>query len=251
MEPVEPILETVDLSKSFGMVFAVDGISVALAPGEVVGIVGTNGSGKTTFLNLITGYLRPNEGRIRFQGRDITGLSPKRVTALGIARSFQIPQLYTGMSVLDNVLLAVAGRSRRGWDFWLPLRRDTWIEEVERVLGQFGFDDADRQIVANLPEGARKLLDVAVSFILRPTLLLMDEPTSGVSVSDKFAVMDTLMQVLKETNVTTVLIEHDMEIIERYADRALAFDGGQIIADGRVADVLDDRDVRRAILGVD
>jgi len=251
MELMEPILETVDLSKSFGMVFAVDGISVALAPGEVVGIVSTNGSGKTTFLNLITGYLRPNEGRIRFQGRDITGLSPKRVTALGIARSFQIPQLYTGMSVLDNVLFAVAGRSRRGWDFWLPLRRDTWIEEVERVLGQFGFDDADRQIVANLPEGARKLLDVAVSFILRPTLLLMDEPTSGVSVSDKFAVMDTLMQMLKETNVTTVLIEHDMEIIERYADRALAFDGGQIIADGRVADVLDDKDVRRAILGVD
>lgn len=245
------ILETVNLCKSFAMVHAVADITLGLEEGEVVGIVGTNGSGKTTFLNLVTGYLQPTRGQIRFQGADITGLSPKEVTALGIARSFQIPQLYTGLTVLENVLIALAARAGRGWDFWKPLRNPVSTEEVLDVLQQFGFDGEATQVVSNLSGGGRKLLDVAVSFILRPKLLLMDEPTSGVSVKDKFRVMDTLIAVLKETRVTTVFVEHDIEIVERYAERALAFDDGKVIADGRVHEVLADDAVRRAILGAD
>lgn len=247
-----PILEAMSLTKTFGRLVAVDGISVAFREGEVVGIVGTNGSGKTTFINLVTGYLSPTAGAIRFQGADITGLSPRDITRCGIARSFQIPQLFTGMSVIENVLLALAARHEKGGDAWRPLKRPAWVDEAESVLDRFGFEPADRhQQAANLSEGGRKLLDVAMSFALAPKVLLADEPTSGVSARDKFRVMDTLLDVLRHAQVTTVIVEHDLEIIERYAERVLAFDAGRIIADGSVASVLADPAVRAAILGAD
>jgi branched-chain amino acid transport system ATP-binding protein len=245
------ILEIVNLSKNFGMVVAAHDINLSINEGEVVGIVGANGSGKTTLLNLVTGYLQPTSGEIRFQGNNITGFSPREVIGLGIARSFQIPQLYTGLTVLENMLIAVATRSGKSWDFWTHLNEGSWIEEALGVLKQFGFEDDARQVVANLPEGGRKLLDVALSFILRPKLLLMDEPTSGVSVKEKFAVMGALLNALKDAGVTTVFVEHDMEIVETYAERALAFANGRVIADGTVGVVLADALVRQAILGVE
>lgn len=250
-EAMGAILETVSLFKNFGMVVGAHDISLTIAEGEVVGIVGTNGSGKTTLLNLITGYLRPTSGEIWFKGKNITGLSPREVIALGIARSFQIPQLYTGLTVLENMLIAVATRSGRSWDFWTSLNRVPWTEEALGVLRQFGFDNNASQVVANLPEGGRKLLDVALSFVLKPKLLLMDEPTSGVSARDKFAVMDALLKALKDAGVTTVFVEHDMEIVERYAERALAFDNGRVIADGTVDAVLTNSSVRQTILGIE
>jgi branched-chain amino acid transport system ATP-binding protein len=245
------ILETVSLHKNFGMVVAARDINFSISKGEVVGIIGSNGSGKTTLLNLITGYVEPTSGEIRFQGRIITGFSPRRVIALGIGRSFQIPQLYTGLTVLENILIAVAIRSGKSWDFWNSLNEDSRMEETFGVLKQFGFEDDARQVVANLPEGGRKLLDVALSFVLKPKLLLMDEPTSGVSRKEKFAVMDTLLNTLKDAGVTIVFVEHDMDIVERYAKRILAFDNGVVIADGTVNAVLADATVRQAILGVE
>ena len=246
-----PIIEVRSVSRAFGMLRAVDEISLEVSDGEIVGIIGPHGSGKTTLLNLMTGYLRPSTGSILFQGADVTGLPPRRITALGIARSFQVPQLYTGLSVLENALIAVAAHSGQGTNFWLPIRRPDWLAAAEEVLLRFGLRDAASEPVANLPEGGRKVLDVALSFILGPKLLLMDEPTSGVSAKDKFSVMDTLIPALKERGVTTVFVEHDMEIVERYAVRALAFDSGKVIADGPVASVLARREVRRAVLGED
>lgn len=245
------VIEVRAVSRTFGMLRAVDDISLKVDDRELVGIIGTNGSGKTTLLNLITGYLKPTSGTILFQGADITGMPPRRVTGLGIARSFQMPQLYTGLSVLENVLIAIAAHSGRGTNFWIPIGNADWLASAEDMLRRFGLIDHIREPVTNLPEGARKLLDVALSYILQPRLLLMDEPTSGVSAKDKFAVMDTLVPVLRERGVTTIFVEHDMEIVERYATRALAFDSGRIIADGPVAQVLANRDVRRAVLGED
>jgi branched-chain amino acid transport system ATP-binding protein len=245
------ILKTVSLHKNFGMVKAVDNINLSINGEEVVGIVGTNGSGKTTLLNLITGYLQPTSGEIRFRDNNITGLSPREVIGLGIARSFQIPQLYTGLTVLENMLIAVAARSGKSWDSWTPLNKNSWMEEALGILRQFGFENDARQAVANLPEGGRKLLDVALSFVLKPKLLLMDEPTSGVSVKEKFAVMDALLSTLKDAGVTAVFVEHDVEIVERYAERVLAFDNGRVIADGTVNVVLADNSVRQAVLGVE
>jgi branched-chain amino acid transport system ATP-binding protein len=245
------IIEITSLTRLFGLLRAVDDISLQVGDGEMVGIIGTNGSGKTTLLNLITGYLQPTFGRILFQGVDITGMPPRRVTQLGIARSFQMPQLYSGLSVVENALIAIAAHSGHGTNFWMPIARPDWIERARQVLSRFGLAEHMDEVVTNLPEGGRKVLDVALSCILEPKLLLLDEPTSGVSARDKFAIMDTLIPVLKERRVTTVFVEHDMEIVERYAGRAIAFDSGKIIADGPVTSVLADRDVRRNVLGED
>jgi branched-chain amino acid transport system ATP-binding protein len=251
MAEAVPILQTIALCKSFGMVKAADAIDVAIGEGELVGIVGANGSGKTTFLNLITGYLQPDGGRILIRGRDSTGLSPRLVTRLGVARSFQIPQLYTNLSVLENLLLALAARAGQGAQCWQPLYRTAWVEEGLQILARFGLKAYAGRPVAELPEGGRKLLDVALSFALQPQLLLMDEPTSGVSVEDKFEVMDTLVGVLRESQITAVFVEHDLEVVQRYSRRVLVFDNGSVIADGAPERVLNDAGVRKAILGVE
>lgn len=244
-----PILEVRGVSKTFGMLCAVDGVSFALAAGDVVGIIGTNGSGKTTLLNIVTGYLAPSSGSVHFDGRNLAGRKPREITALGLARSFQIPQLYTGLTVLENALLAVSTRDGASTDFWTRLRNRTWTDEAHALLARFGLDEQAARRAAELPEGGRKLLDVAMSFVLNPRLLLMDEPTSGVSAKEKFAVMDTVMGALAQRSVTTIFIEHDMEIVERFAHRALAFAAGKVIADGEVSAVLADAEVRRAVLG--
>ena len=243
------LLETVNLAKSFGMVRAAEDLNVRVQEGELVGIVGPNGSGKTTFLNLITGYLRPDRGRILFGGREIAGLTPRAVTRLGVARSFQVPQLYTGLTVLENVLLSLALRSDSRVSAWRSLYRSPWTEGAAEILERFELKTYAGRGVSELPEGGRKLLDIALSFALRPRLLLMDEPTSGVSNEDKFRVMDTLVSVLRESDITTIFVEHDMDVVQRYSRRVLAFANGQVIADGESATVLADPEVRKAVLG--
>jgi len=247
--PEASILRTVDLTKSFGMVTAADRINVEIGAGELVGIVGANGSGKTTFLNLITGYLTPEGGRIFLMGEDRTGLPPRVITRLGIARSFQIPQLYTNLSVLDSILLSLAAQADKGAGLWRPLYRPPWMDEGMETLKRFGLEAYAQRAVSELPEGGRKLLDIALSFALRPKLLLMDEPTSGVSTKDKFQIMDTLIKVVQESRLTTLFVEHDMEVVRRYGRRVLAFNDGRVIADGRPEAVLADPDVRKAVLG--
>jgi len=249
MPEPRPILQTIALTKTFGMVKAADGISVQITQGELVGIVGANGSGKTTFLNLITGYLTPDHGRILIMGRESTGLPPRRVIKLGLARSFQIPQLYTALSVLENVLLSLAAQAGKSTRVWKPLYRREWMAEGMHTLERFGLTAYAYRPVAELPEGGRKLLDVALSFALQPRLLLMDEPTSGVSIEDKFQVMDTLVGVLRQSDMTTIFVEHDMDVVQRYSQRVLVFDNGEVIADGKPDSVLATPEVRRAVLG--
>jgi branched-chain amino acid transport system ATP-binding protein len=246
---IEPILQTIDLTRSFDMVKAADAINVTIGHGEVVGIVGANGSGKTTFLNLITGYVKPDRGRILIMGRDSAGLPPRLITKRGIARSFQIPQLYTGLSVQENVLLSLAAASGKGLGFWRPLYQGPWVEESLEILDRFGLKGYTERPVGELPEGGRKLLDIALSFALKPRLLLMDEPTSGVSIEDKFQIMETLVRVLQQSAITTIFVEHDMEVVQRYGRRVLVFDNGRVIADGDPASVLADPEVRKAVLG--
>jgi branched-chain amino acid transport system ATP-binding protein len=249
MPEPRPILQTLELTKAFGMVKAAESISVQITQGELVGIVGANGSGKTTFLNLITGYLKPDRGRILIMGRESTGLPPRQVTRLGLARSFQIPQLYTALSVLENVLLSLAARAGKSMGIWKPLYRREWMAEGMHTLERFGLTAYAYRPVAELPEGGRKLLDVALSFALKPRLLLMDEPTSGVSIEDKFQVMDTLVGVLRQSDMTTIFVEHDMDVVQRYSHRVLVFDNGEVIADGKPDSVLATPEVRRAVLG--
>lgn len=243
------MLQTVDVNISFGAVVAADNLNVEVKTGEMIGIVGANGSGKTTFLNLITGYMKPHSGRILIEGRDTTGLPPRTVTKLGVARSFQIPQLYTNMTVLEGMLLSLAAAAGEASGFWKPMHRPSWEEEGMHALESFGLEAYANRAVSELPEGSRKLLDIALSFALKPKLLLMDEPTSGVSVEDKFQVMDTLIKVLQQGDITAIFVEHDMEVVGRYSERVLVFGTGRVIADGTPEQVMDDPEVKRTVLG--
>ena len=243
------ILRAENINMSFGMVVAADDVNVVVEPGEFVGIVGANGSGKTAFLNIITGYLTPDSGRILVMNEDATGLAPRMVTKLGVARSFQVPQLYSSMTVLEGMLLSLSAAANESSNFWKPIYRDTWKSEALEILERFGLAEYANRAVNELPQGGRKLLDIALSFALNPKLLLMDEPTSGVSIEDKFQVMDTLVKVLKEGDITTIFVEHDMEVIQRYGERMLVFDTGRVMADGEPSQVLSDPEIKKTLLG--
>jgi branched-chain amino acid transport system ATP-binding protein len=243
-----PLLQATGVAKRFGAVVAAAELTIAIDAGERVSLIGSNGAGKTTFVNMITGYLKPDAGRIAFDGHDITALAPRAVTRLGVARSFQIPQLCGELTVLDNMLVAVACHDRAP-SFWQPARRPEAIARADALLERFRLGEHRRRRVAELPGGVRKLLDIAMALAVTPRLLLLDEPTSGVSADEKFSVMDTVMTALGHDAMTVLFVEHDMDIVQRYASRVVAFYAGRIIADGPPAAVLAADDVRRYVTG--
>jgi len=241
------VLEARSLNKSFGAVTAASNINASIAQDSVVGLIGSNGAGKTTFINMVTGYLTPTSGQIVYEGRDITGMQPRAITRLGVARSFQIPQLFNTLSVHDNLLVGVGVAAR-------SLQTATGAAgnehaQVEQLVERFNLGGYRTQTAGLLPEGIRKLLDIAMAVAARPRLLLLDEPTSGVSADEKFRLMDMVMSALKTEGVTVLFVEHDMEIVSRYTHRVLAFYEGRIIADGEPQTVLADAEVRRYVIG--
>jgi len=244
-----PALLHVDrVNKRFGAVVAAADITLTIGRGERVSLIGSNGAGKTTLVNMVTGYLKPDDGRIAFDGRDVTALAPRTITRLGVARSFQIPQLYGDLTVLDNLLVANACQDQR-LSFWQPAQRPEAIDRAERLLERFRLGEHRGRRVAELPGGVRKLLDIAMALTGAPKLLLLDEPTSGVSAEEKFPMMDTIMSALGHEAMTVLFVEHDMEIVERYASRVVAFYAGRVIADGTPQAALGTADVRRYVTG--
>ena len=243
-----PLLHAAGIEKRFGALVAASAIDIAVASGERVSLIGSNGAGKTTFVNMITGYLKPDAGRIVLDGRDITALAPRAITRLGVARSFQIPQVYGDLSVLDNMLVANACHDQR-LSFWQPAQRPEALDRAERLLECFRLSEHRGRRVAELPGGVRKLLDIAMALTGAPKLLLLDEPTSGVSAEEKFPMMDTIMSALGQEAMTVLFVEHDMEIVERYASRVVAFYAGRVIADGAPEAALGADDVRRYVTG--
>jgi branched-chain amino acid transport system ATP-binding protein len=244
-----PLLAVAGLDKRFGAVPAADNVTVEISADVTVGIIGANGAGKTTFVNMVTGYLKPDRGRISFKGADITHLKPRAVTRLGVRRSFQVAQLFANLSVRDNVLVALAGAEARRPSAMAPLRTGKRIAEAEALLARFGLADAGDRATAELPQGQRKLLDIALAMVGRASVLLLDEPTSGISAEEKLPLMDLIARAVGETGATVLFVEHDMEIVERYAGRVLAFYEGRIIADGTPDAVLADADVRCYVVG--
>ncbi|HEX2567089.1 MAG TPA: ATP-binding cassette domain-containing protein [Burkholderiales bacterium] len=244
------VLSARGLCKHFDGVVAADQVTIEVAAGERVGLIGSNGAGKTTFVNMITGYLKPDEGRIELQGRDITPLGPRQIERLGVARSFQIPQLFPELSVLDNMLAADAC-AQGGLSAWQPARDAARRARAEAGLDRFSLREHAARRVAELAGGVRKLLDIAVALTRAPSVLLLDEPTSGVSVEEKFPVMETVMGALDRARTTVLFVEHDMEIVQRYASRVVAFYSGRVLADGAPAAVLADAEVRRHVTGAE
>ncbi len=244
-----PLLEARNLHIRFGGVTAANGIDLDVLQAERLAIIGPNGAGKTTFLNICTGYLRPSAGTVRFGEHEITSLAPRAITRMGIARAFQIPQLFPDLSVLDHLLLAAAARART----WHPFRRLGRLPErgeMLELLAVFELTGAAARSIGELPEGTRKLVDVAMALALRPRLLLMDEPTSGVSSQEKYRIMDLLVEVLAEHGVTSVFVEHDMEVVRRYADRVAVWSSGRIRSIGPPGQVLKDPSVMRDVIGM-
>ena len=247
-----PILSVRDLEKTFGNVVAARDISLEVPPQQTVGIIGANGAGKTTFVNMITGHLRPSKGSITFEQRDIIGLPSRAITRLGISRSFQVAQIFPSMNVLDNLCAAAA--IARGSDGVLgramtPLRSPQTLAEAEALIELFQIARFRDSRAATLPQGVRKLLDIGMAVASWPRLLLLDEPTSGISIEEKFDIMDVVMSALRNRKITVLFVEHDMEIVARFAERVLAFYDGTLIADGTPDRTLSDPRVQMLIGG--
>ena len=246
---MKPVLSVRGLEKRFGAVVAADALSIDIAAGQKVSLIGANGAGKTTFVNMVTGYLKPDSGSIALDGMDIARRSPRNVARLGISRSFQIPQLFIELTAAENLAVAVSGMRAQALSFQSPAeaqgRRDKALELLER----FGLADLADRPISELAGGVRKLVDIAMALVRRPKLLLLDEPTSGVSAEEKFATMDRVIHAVAPDAATIVFVEHDMEIVSRYADRVVAFYQGRILADGDPHTVLKDAEVRRYVTG--
>src|ERR1700676_3414009 len=243
------LLSAKGITIRFGGVIAADGIDLDVHEGENLAIIGPNGAGKTTFLNISTGYLRPQAGSVSFLGRDITAQLPRSITRLGIARAFQIPQLFLDQTVMENMLIAAASLVGHPSGFKalssLPQRA-----EMERLLDLVGVKPFAERKARALPEGQRKLVDIALALALKPRLLLMDEPTSGVALSEKIGIMDILTGALAKEKVTSVFGQHGMDMVEPFGSRVAVWSMGKIQKIGSPAEVLADPKVREHVIGI-
>ena len=251
------ILESTGLNKSFGAVTAAKDINIAVERDSFVGLIGTNGAGKTTFINMVTGYLKPDNGTIVYDGRDITRLQPRDITRLGICRSFQIPQLYNSLTVFENMMVGLAvvlHNAGRGGFFSrgepiVPGRDKPLRAVAEEILASFDLTAYRGRSAQVLPGGVRKLLDIALTMVAAPKILLLDEPTSGVSSEEKFGIMEMVMKVVKDAGATVLFVEHDMEVVSRFSQRVIAFADGRVICDAPPEVALKDPDVLRFVVG--
>lgn len=243
------ILKTVGLSRYFGAVTAAEDINVTITEGEIVGVIGANGAGKTTFINMVTGYLPPSSGTIDFGGKAIKGLGPRKLMRKGLTRSFQIPQLFLELPVIDNLAIALAAADNQQFQMIRPVRTSKRLETAAEILAQMNISQYRDEMVTAMPQGARKLLDIAIAMLGSPRMLLLDEPTSGVSMEEKYALMDTVMEAVRQRGLTVLFVEHDMEIVQRYVTRVLAFASGIVIKDGPVDEVLADEKVQELVTG--
>jgi branched-chain amino acid transport system ATP-binding protein len=245
------ILEARGLRQHYGDFCALDGVSLNVESGQVVSIIGPNGAGKSTLINVLTGLLHPTAGAVRFKGRDIRGIGPARLARLGLARSFQLVQIFPDLTVRETLQAAVVSRLGRGQRFLASLAADREVgRDAERVAELFGLAGRLAAPARTLPQGDKKLLDVASAFALRPEVILLDEPTSGVSTRDKTAVMEMLVQASRGIGVQTILlVEHDMDIVFGYSDRIVALQQGRVLTDTTPDGLRRDETLMAAVVG--
>jgi branched-chain amino acid transport system ATP-binding protein len=245
------ILQATGLKKLYGEFCALDGVSLGVAAGEFVSIVGPNGAGKSTLINILTGVTRPSAGSVRFKDREVGGIGPARLARLGVARSFQLVQVFPDLTVLETLQAAVVARLGRGNRLFSSLARDREVQEgALEVAELFGLGDERHVPARQLPQGDKKLLDVASAFALKPEIILLDEPTSGVSTADKTAIMDTLVAASKRVGIKAIVqVEHDMDIVFAYSHRIIALHQGKVLADAAPAAIVSDQRVMDTVIG--
>lgn len=245
------ILSANEIFKSYGDFSVLAGISFKIHEGEFVSIIGPNGAGKTTLINVLTGLLKPNKGKVFFKEHDITGIGPARLSRLGMARSFQLVNIFPTFTVIEFLKLAVVSRQGKSARFYTLLDHDRQIsEEAEEVAEIFHLSDKRGVEAKNLPQGDKKLLDVASAFALRPEVILLDEPTSGVSTSEKNKIMQILLEASKKMGIKSILqVEHDMDLVFGFSDRIIALHSGKVLADCTPAEMEQNEAAMCAVVG--
>ncbi len=244
----EPLLEVISLAKSFGGVRATDGVGLTVEPSEVHAVIGPNGAGKTTLISQLSGLVTPDGGEIRFSGRDITRLAAHKRALVGLARSFQITSLFSGMTALQNVALAVQAHEGHSFRFWRPAAGDERIEAPAlAALEKVGIADRAGAMVGALSHGERRQLEIAMALAAHPRLLLLDEPMAGMGPEESTR-MIAILKGLKGATAM-LLVEHDMDAVFALADRISVLVYGKVIATGGPADIRANEAVKRAYLG--
>ena len=244
------LLVTRDLVKHFGETYAVDHVNFTVREREVLALIGSNGAGKTTLVNLISGLLTPDAGQIVFRDVDVTRLTVHGRIRAGIARSFQLVNLFDQLTVLDNVALSIFSREGKTQKLFTLADADRAVwSEAHEILQLFGLGTKPAVLAGGISQGERKLLDVAVAYALRPKLLFLDEPTSGVSTREKAPIMDTITSVVRSEGISAAIIEHDMDVVFNYSDRIVAMHQGAILADGTPDEIRNNETVTTTLIG--
>ena len=246
----EALLEVRELRKAFGALQATDGVDLEVREGETHAVIGPNGAGKTTLIGQLSGMLRPDSGRIRFAGEDITRLAAPARSKKGLARSFQITSIYREFTALDNVALAVQAHAGHSFRFWRPARRERELRDPAlKILGDVGLAARADVIAANLAHGEQRQLEIAMALATAPRLLLLDEPVAGMGTEESLRMVQFLGTLKGAT--TMVLVEHDMDAVFSLADRISVLVYGRIIATGAPQEIRANAEVRAAYLGED
>jgi len=244
------ILEVKNLVKNFSGNKVVDNVSFSLENGTITAIIGPNGAGKTTLYKLISGQLMPTSGTIELKGKKITGLAPHTIVKAGIGRSFQITSVFEGLRVKQNVRVAIAAQMGREWDLWSFLQRDRRLNRsVSEILAAVGILDLADILVRNLSYGERALVEIAIVLACKPSLILLDEPTAGMSDAETTRVVKLIKDLQQKTRATFLMTEHDMEVVFNLAENIIVMSRGKILAAGKPEEIRNNRDVRRAYLG--
>ncbi|MGH7029927.1 MAG: ABC transporter ATP-binding protein [Stellaceae bacterium] len=242
------MLEIVGLSKSFAGFRAVSDVSLTVEARQIAAVIGPNGAGKSTLFNLITGHLRPDSGRVELNGRDITGSPPYRLCGLGIGRSFQRTNIFANLTVFENLQAAFLVHRGRGMNFWSSAE-SFYRGETDGLLTAIGLAGQEKTIAGTLSYGNQKQLELGLALASDPQILLLDEPTAGMSASETHETMQLLRRIAEERGLTLIFTEHDMEVVFSIAEKIAVLHQGRLLAEGTPAEVRRDPEVRRVYLG--
>jgi len=244
------LLVVENASRHFGSLVAVDSVSLTVSPGELRAVIGPNGAGKTTFFNLISGFFPPTSGRILFQGQDVTQSSPERRVAMGMARTFQITEIFPELTVRENLRIAVEVASGLRRSPWLRRAANTQIRQrIEELLAMGGLEARGGRMVGELPHGDQRAAEIMMALALKPQLLLLDEPTAGMGDQETYDITQLIRRLHKEQQLTIVLIEHDMRVVFHLADRITVLAEGAVLGEGTPEEIARDERVQAAYLG--
>lgn len=246
------MLETVGLTKSFGELTAVNNVFLKFKEGDLTAIIGPNGAGKSTFFNVISGRLKPSSGEVYFQGENITGLPPYTILRRGIGRSFQITNIFAGLTAFESLRVGILAHTKKSTNFFSQVARMNGIsEQALRSLDVVGLAEEKDTVAGALSHGDQRRLEIALALTCQPYLLLLDEPTAGMNPEETKSFIELIKEISDKRGITVIFTEHDMNVVFAISERIVVMHQGSIIADGKPEDIRANRQVREAYLGVE